>query len=111
MKVRALFINFSDTEGPLIDVRFTLNADMIEHLRDVRFCAKSGLLQRSKAEQTRRCRVRVREDLTQCSNSNYTGARFSAVDLKEVHKLNFRRERFLVNHFDALSHAARSQCG
>ena len=37
MKVRALFINFSDTEGPLIDVRFTLNADMIEHLRDVRY--------------------------------------------------------------------------
>jgi len=48
MKVRALFINFSDTGGPLIDVRFTLNADMIEHLRDVRFCAKSGLMQRSK---------------------------------------------------------------
>jgi hypothetical protein len=41
MKVRALFINFSDTEGPLIDVRFTLNADMIEHLRDVRFVPKA----------------------------------------------------------------------
>ena len=41
MKVRALFINCSDTEGPLIDVRFTLNADMIEHLRDVRFVPKA----------------------------------------------------------------------
>jgi len=44
MKVRALFINFSDTGGPLIDVRFTLNADMIEHLRDVRFVPKADIL-------------------------------------------------------------------
>jgi hypothetical protein len=91
---------------PPPDVRFTRKSRHSLERQECPLCATSGLMHCGKAEHTSR---KGQGDLTQCSN--YTGACFSAVDLKEEHKLDFRCERHLVDHFDALSHAAWSQCG